>query len=90
MIDYPWNNLIIIFAVIVVLIDKFFFMRNGMLLKINEGFPKILGKRKEDSKWANHLGNAASLAAVIYIIDMFIKFLQHEGDKIQQQLGNLS
>ena len=90
MIDYPWNNLVIIFAVIVVLIERIFFMRNGILLKKNEGFPKILGKRKEDSKWANHLGNAASLAAVIYVIDLFIKFLQHEGDKIQQQLGNLS
>ena len=33
--------------------------------------------------------NISSAAAVIFVIDMFIKFLQQEADKIQQQIGNL-
>ena len=54
-----------------------------------ESFLKKIGNRVEDSKWARILSNISSAAAVIFVIDMFIKFLQQEADKIQQQIGNL-
>ena len=83
MIDYPWNYLLFIFAFLVAYIDKFFFMKDGIILSMDGIFPKKIGNRVEDSKWARILSNISSAA------DMFIKFLQQEADKIQQQIGNL-
>lgn len=89
MIDYPWNYLLFIFAFLIAYIDKFFFMKDGIILSIDRIFPKKIGNRMEDSKWARTLSNISAAAAVIFIIDLFIKFLQQEADKIQQQIGNL-
>lgn len=90
MIDYPWNNVLLLIAIISVLLYRLFFKKNGLIFEIKKGIPKILGRRKEDSKWADYLSNIGSWSTVIYVIDMFVKFLQQEASGLQQQLGNLS
>ncbi len=90
MIDYPWNNMLLIIAIVSVLLYRLFFMKNALIIEIKNGMPKILGRRKEDSKWADYLSNIGSWSTVIYVIDMFVKFLQQEADELQQHLGNLS
>lgn len=72
MIDYPWNNVLLLIAI-----------------EIKKGIPKILGRRKEDSKWANYLRYTVGWCTVIYAIDMFVKSLQQEAGSLQQ-LGGLS
>lgn len=89
MIDYRWNYLLFIFAFLIAYIDKYFFMKDGIILSMDGIFPKKIGNRTEDSKWARILSIISSSAAIILAIDMFIKFLQQEADKIQQQIGNL-
>jgi hypothetical protein len=90
MINYPWINLLIVFAAILTLITRLFFMKNGFILEMKGSLPKILGRRKEDSKWARHLRIAIGAAVVFYVIDMFILFLQHEAEGLQQQIGGMS
>lgn len=86
MIDYPGNFLLLIIAAIIAYIDKLFFMKNGFFLK-KEGGKLILGKRKEDSVWANYIAYIASIICVIFVIDLFIQFLQQEAGRLQQREG---
>ncbi len=88
MIDYPWNNVLLFIAITSVLLYRLFFMKNALLVEIKKGVPKILGRRKEDSKYADYLRHTVGWSTVIYIIDMFVKFYQQEADKLQQ-LGGL-
>lgn len=90
MIDYPWNNLVIIFAAILTLVTRLFFMKNGFILKKKGFLLKILGKRKEDSKWAKHLRITIGIVVVFYVIDIFVQFLQQESERLQQSIGSLS
>ena len=74
MIDYPWNYLLFIFAFLVAYIDKFFFMKDGIILSMDGIFPKKIGNRVEDSKWARILSNISSAAALNFFSKKRIRF----------------
>ncbi len=86
MIDYPGNFILLIIAAIIAFIDKLFFMENGFILR-KEGGKLILKKRKKDSAWANYIAYIASIICVVFVIDLFVQFLQQEADRLQQRVG---
>jgi len=89
MIDYPWNYVFIIFVVISSYINKFFFLKDGIILKIEGFLIKKIGNRTEDSKWGKIYNDFSLVGVIIFLIDLFIHFLHQQADKIQQQIGNL-
>lgn len=89
MIDYPRNYIFMIFVVISSYINKFFFLRDGIILKIEGFLIEKIGNRAEDSKWGKIHNNLNVIGILIFLIDLFIHYLHQEADKIQQQIRNL-
>jgi len=86
----PWFSVaLFITAVMCSLINKFFFMKDGFMFKLNGIFPKKIGNREVHSKWAFRITYLTTTISLIWFVDMFMRFIQQEADKIQQQIGNL-
>lgn len=89
-----FDNLLIsyflyIFIFLCILIYKFFLKKGGIILKIDGILPRRIGIRKEDSKWASLVSTIGVIAILICFLDLFVRFIHQEADKIQQQIGNL-
>ncbi len=56
---------------------------------MNGFLPRKIGVREEDSKWASLVRNLGLTAILISALDLFVRFIQQEADKIQQQIENL-
>lgn len=56
---------------------------------MNGFLPRKIGVREEDSKWASLVRNLGFTAILISALDLFVRFIQQEADKIQQQIENL-
>lgn len=50
--------------------------------------PKKAGIRDKESKWAPLVSKVGILALVIFLFDLFARFIQQEADKIHLQSGN--
>lgn len=70
------------FIIILAMIYKYFLKKGGILLKLNGLFPQKAGIREKESKWAPLVSKIGILALVIFLIDMFVKFIQQEAEKI--------
>lgn len=64
------------------MIYKFFLRKGSVMLKINGFLPKKIGNREKESKWAPLISNVTLIATIMAIIDMWIKFIQQEAEKI--------
>ncbi|MBA2483788.1 MAG: hypothetical protein H0V39_05090 [Nitrosomonas sp.] len=72
------------FIVVLAMIYKFFLKKGGIQLKLNGIFPQKTGIREKESKWAPLVSNIVLLAVLIFLIDMFMRFIQQEAEKIYQ------
>lgn len=66
------------FIVVLALIYKFFLKKGGIQLKLIDNFPRKSGIREKESKWAPLVSNIVLIAVIIFLIDMFVKFIQQE------------
>ncbi len=89
MIDYPWNYLFMFFLVTSSYINKFFFLKNGIIFRMDGFFVKKIGNRQEDSKWGKIYNNFSIVGVLIFLIDLFIHYLLQEANTIQQRIANL-
>ena len=88
------DNQIIVFVFLptmigVALINRFFFLKGGCIIKMNGWIPRIVGRRKEDSKWASIIGNTGWVGILIMYLYFGITYLQQESSKIQESINNL-
>ncbi len=83
------SDALFIAIILIAYMNKFFFMKGGMIFKMNGIFPQKIGNREEDSKWALRISHLTIIMILIFVIYTFTLYLQQESDKIQQQIGNL-
>ena len=88
---YMFGNPLISYALYLfiffcVLMYKYFLKEGGIIFKMNGIFPKKIGNREKESKWAPLVSNFGTAACLICLIDYFVRFLQQEANKIQQQV----
>lgn len=80
------DNEIITFVILpigvgMILINRFFFLKGGRIIKIDGWIPRIVGRRKEDSKWADIINSAMRAGIIIMILYFSIKYLHQEYNK---------
>jgi len=74
---------IFITTIIVSYINKFFFLKNGYIFDVKKFIPRIIGRRKIESKWAARISVVTITLTLIWLIDMYVKFIQQQAAKIQ-------
>ena len=85
-----WIFIVLFIATILIsFINKFFFMKGGIILRMNGIFPKKIGNREEHSKFAFYISYLTTIMKLVCIVYMFAIYLQQESNEIQQQIGNL-
>ena len=82
MISNPF--LFYILIIILAMVYKLFLKKGGAILKMDGIFPKKGGVREKESKWAPFVSNAVLIAVIIFLVDMWIRFIQQEAAKVPQ------
>ena len=59
------------------------------LINMNDWIPRIVGRRKEDSKWASIIDGVRWVGILIMFLYFGITYLQQESYKIQESINNL-
>ena len=75
-----------LFIFFCVLIYKYFLKEGGIIFKMNGIFPKKIGNREKESKWAPHVQKLGGAAIFFCFIDLWVRFYQQEANKIQLQV----
>ncbi|MBL8496905.1 hypothetical protein ABF87_11015 [Nitrosomonas sp. JL21] len=80
------DNEIITFVILPIgvgigLINRFFFLKGGCIIKMDGWIPRIAGRRKENSKWAGIIGDAVQGGILIMFLYFGITYLQQEYNK---------
>lgn len=88
LVDHPWLKLLFIISITSALVSRLFFMKDGVILKMNGALPKIVERREMDSKWNKYLMAIFNISIILFVIGMFVLFLQSEALRVQQQVGS--
>lgn len=79
-----WVSIVIFITTIIIsYVNKFFFLKDGYVFDIKNFTPRIIGKREVESKWATHISMVTIILTLIWFVDMYVKFIQQQADKIQ-------
>ncbi|SES79502.1 hypothetical protein SAMN05216326_1041 [Nitrosomonas marina] len=73
--------------IILAMICKYFLKKGGIILKMDGFLPRKTGNREKDSKWASTVSNIVVFGSIIFLIDMWIRFIQTEAAKIPALSG---
>jgi hypothetical protein len=76
------------FTFFCILIYKYFLKEGGIILKMDGIFPRKIGDREKESKWAPHVQKLGGTGIFFCFIDLWVKFLQQEANRIQLQVEN--
>lgn len=83
------NNPFLFYLPIIILamIYKYFLKKGGIILKMDGFLLKKTGNREKDSKWASTVSNIVMFGSILFLIDMWARFIQTETAKIPALSG---
>lgn len=86
---YLWLKLLMVSIAVSALISRLFLMKDGFILEIKNVLPRIIGRRKENSKWEKYFRVFEGIGIVLCVIALFILFFESETVRLRQQFGNM-
>ena len=84
---YLWLKLLMVSIAVSALISRLFFMKDGFILVIKNVLPRIIGRRKENSKWEQYFRVFESIGIALRVITLFILLFDSETVRLRQKFG---
>lgn len=73
-----YGSIVMIVAVLIGSINRVFFAKGGVVLKMNGLVPRKIGVRQRNSKWCSTLDGIFLILIAIFSIDYLIDWTDHE------------
>lgn len=84
---YLWLKSLMVSIAVSALISRLFFMKDGYILVIKNVLPRIIGRRKENSKWEKYFSAFEGIGIALCVIALFILFFEGETVRLKEQFG---